>query len=309
MSSWIFKAIALTSVLFAGSAFSCQPNGWDPVDPVFCDDDPFPLTPPPSAYVEYQARTGYAVYVLADGTRVTLDLGRGSITMLFPNGTLQVALVSQLDAAAQQQFWAVARHAAQNPSAEFKLPIDQIQAMGSATPSSISPGPKEVSSGGTSNCRPGASAEPPPNTLPCVQVTSPSFFYSSFTGSWARFGIGDFVAGGTFMCPYGDNRSACDNFLRMDRERWEQERQQACFDRNVAIAGVVLGAGVAIPGCSGTAVALGLTSTGVGAPVGAPAAVVAGIGCAAGAGLVVLSAIQVQDKDKACTASYRGPGR
>jgi len=285
------KALFIIGGLFTGSAFACNPNGWDPVHPVFCDDDDvFVLTPPASPYIEYNAQLGFAVYVLADGSRLSFDLARGFITIIMAGGGTAIVNVSQLDAAGQRSFWALAQMSASYPAGSIKLPIDQVVALGAFTPKTgISTASDEEM------CPDGASGTP---TLPCVEAQLPPgyrYYFHSFYGSLRGGPIAQ-IPGGAWVCAHSD-RELCANELRRLEDEWKADRDKACFDRNIAIGGVVLGA-VATPFSCAVG---GVLSAGI---VTAPGGIAL---CAVTGVATVLAFAQAVKEHDRCTARWNGP--
>lgn len=287
----LVTALLITGTLFATSAHACNPSGWKPVDEVFCeDDDPFTFTPPPSPYIEYNANLGFAVYVLADGSRISFDLARGTTTIAMAGGGVEIVDVSQLDVKGQRDFWTLAQIAASNPGGSFKLPIDHVAALGVNTPKAVV---------GTSSdeemCPDDVSNTP---TLPCVEAQLPPgyrFYFHSFYGS-LRGGPIASIPAGAWVCSHS-TRELCGRELQRLREQWEMERDKACFDRNIAIGSAVLGA-VATPfACA----AGGVLSLGI---VTAPGGIAV---CAATAGATVLAVLQALKEDARCMARWNGP--
>lgn len=302
------RAMALSAVLIAGCASAhCDPNRWDPVNYEFCEDDLFPLAPPPSPLIEYRANSGYAITVLADGSRLTLDLASGNATMLGANGTFFSMNVRELDAASQGSFWALARKAATNPGGSFTLPIDQILARAPATPTGAVGKSFDDDDGDDELCKDRASGTEP--VIECVESRPGYVFYwspgSGVGGGW-RVGPIDVIPGSFYVCPHNDVR-VCEHIRDQQRLDWERERQQACedsFNAGVALGGSWL---AATASCGAMFVGLAATPTGVGTVPGAATVALTAVGCLASTVALTAAAVTVIDQSDACNATFPGP--
>lgn len=104
------NTLVLSAVLFAGGvSAACDLNGWDPVAYEFCEYSAAPVFPYGVPTFEIRNDAGYARVYLKDGTRATLDLARGTVTIVYANGASEFGEVNQLSTETQTQFWALAR--------------------------------------------------------------------------------------------------------------------------------------------------------------------------------------------------------